>query len=365
MRLDRLYTHGFRNLLPAEILCGPRFNIFCGANGQGKTNILEAIYLLGTLKSFRHARNRDLIQYTADRAMLKGQIEHGAGISNVAVELDMRLKHPRIDGKPVERVGDFFGHLNVVLFAPDDLQMLKGQPELRRRYLDRAVFSVDLGYLRCFHDYVRILKNRNALLKSGDSSSLDIWNDQLVDAGVALTKRRASFVRHLAPLVQQYYRNLSGNDEQVRMQYLSPMVTEQGEISEQAGQMFHVELSRLTRDELRRGTTLAGPHRDDLQFQLNGRDVRHHASQGQLRSLILAMKMAEIAIAEERFGVPPILLLDDLAAELDRDRTGNMLVFLQERALQVFITTTDATALPGAATAEAAIYRVAGGVISH
>lgn len=364
MRLHHLYTHGFRNLAPAEIDCDPLFNIFCGANGQGKTNILEAIYLLGTLKSFRHARNRDLIQYAAERALVRGNVEHAAGRSDVAVELDPRLKHPRVDGKQVERIGDFFGHLNVVLFAPDDLQMLKGQPELRRRYLDRAVFSVDLGYLRAYHDYVRVLKNRNALLKSGENTSLDSWTGQLVTAGVALTRRRAAFIQQMAPLVQGYYRELAGTAEVVTMRYLSPLVAEGVEIAPLASEIYHGELVRLQREELRRGTTLAGPHRDDLLFCLNGRDIRHHASQGQLRSLILAMKMAEIAIAEDRFGVPPVLLLDDLAAELDRERTGNMLAFLRERALQVFITTTDPTALPTGATDGAAIFRVAGGTIN-
>lgn len=363
MRLSRLYTHGFRNLETTDLCCGPGFNIIYGANGQGKTNILEAVYLLGTLKSFRHARNRDLIQYTGERAMLKGLVEHGHGSSSLAVELDARIKHPRVNGKSIERMGDFFGHLNVILFVPDDLQMLKGQPELRRRYLDRAVFSVDLGYLRCYHDYVRILKNRNALLKTGETSSLTDWSEQLVGAGVSLTKRRADFVALLAPLTQNFYRTLSGNVENVTMRYISPLVGPEGQLSENAPEIFAIELTRTAREELRRRTTLSGPHRDDLLLQLNGREVKQHASQGQLRSLILAMKMAEIVIAEERFGVPPILLLDDLAAELDRERTGNMLSFLHSKGLQVFITTTDPSAIPFTTTDKVAMFRVSAGTV--
>lgn len=364
MRLQRLYINGFRNLEATELPCGSGFNIFSGANGQGKTNLLEAIYLLGTLKSFRHARNRDIIRYADERAMVRGSIHRDGMDLEVAVELDPHVKHPRIDGKAVERVGDFFGHLNVVLFAPDDLAMLKGQPELRRRYLDRAVFSVDLGYLRCYHDYARALKNRNALLRSGDTGSLDAWNGQLVPAGVSLARRRASFVARMAPLVQDYYRALSGQREQVTVRYLSCLADRQGAVTAGAEEAFVRGLADAAQEELRRGTTLMGPHRDDLLFRLDDREVRHHASQGQLRSLILAVKMAEIAIAEERFGAPPILLLDDLASELDRQRTSNMLAYLKGKPIQVFITTTDQTAVPFPEGIDARLFRVEDGAVS-
>ncbi len=363
MILNKIYTHGFRNLLPAEICCGPRFNIFHGANGQGKTNLLEAVYLLGTLKSFRQARNRDLIRHADERALVKGEVERDGICREVVVELDYRLKNPHIDGKTVERMGDFFGHLNVVLFSPDDLLILKGQPDLRRRYLDRAVFSIDLSYLRIYHDYNRALKNRNALLKSGNTDSLDVWNQQIVITGIALTKRRAHYVAMLAPRVQSFYQNLAGNNEEVSLRYLSPLVDDTCRLKPDAPDVYMAVLARMLTEEMRRGTTLTGPHRDDLLFQLNGCDVKQFASQGQQRSLMLAMKMAEIAMAEEQFAAPPILLLDDLASELDRNRTANMLAYLQSRAIQVFITTTDPAAIPIAAGADVAAYRVEAGAI--
>jgi DNA replication and repair protein RecF len=363
VRLDKLYTHGFRNLSPAEITCGARFNLFCGANGQGKTNILEAIYLLGTLKSFRHARNRDLIRFSEVRALLKGSVHSDTISSDIAVELDLRVKHPRIDGKAVDRVGEFFGHLNLVLFTPDDLLMLKGQPELRRKFIDRAVFSVDLSYLRWYHVYTRALKNRNALLKSGDIRSLDVWSEQLVAAGAVLAKRRADFVAVMAPMVQRFYRELSGKNEDVTIQYLSLMADANGQVNQDAAEIFYDGLGKSAKEEIKRGSTLCGPHRDDLLFEFNGRDVRQYASQGQLRSLILAVKMAEIEITEEKFGTAPILLLDDLASELDRQRTANMLAFLRNKTIQVFIATTDAAAIPFTDSSDVTLFHVEAGSI--
>jgi DNA replication and repair protein RecF len=365
VRLLQLSTHCFRNLQPAELQCGSRFNVFHGANGQGKTNLLEAIYLLGTLKSFRHARNREMIRSEAEHAVVRGILEKDRVTRDVTVEMDLRIKHPRLDGNPIERLGDFFGHLNVVLFAPDDLLMLKGSPELRRRYLDRAVFSVDLAYLRCYHDYHRTLKNRNALLKSGDLRGLEAWNVQLVITGTVLAARRAAYIARSAPLVRDYYRTLAGKHEEVTQRYDSLLIGEDGQLRDDAAELFASALAKTAREELRRGSSLTGPHRDDLQFRLNGRDVRQYASQGQLRSLILAMKMAEITVAEEQFGAPPILLLDDLASELDQERTANMLAFLDSRPIQVFITTTDPTAIPFAAGTDLQRFRVANGSVQQ
>jgi DNA replication and repair protein RecF len=167
----------------------------------------------------------------------------------------------------------------------------------------------------------------------------------------------------LAPRVQSFYRNLAGNNEEVSLRYLSPLVDDTCRLKPDAVAVYGAMQARLLSEEMRRGTTLTGPHRDDLQFQLNGSDVKQYASQGQQRSLMLAMKMAEIAMAEEQFAAPPILLLDDLASELDRNRTANMLAYLHSRAIQVFITTTDPASIPIAAGADVAAYRVEAGAI--
>jgi len=304
-----------------------------------------------------------MIWSEAEHAIVRGLIEKDLVTRDVMLEMDLRIKHPRLDGKAVERLGDFFGNVNIVLFAPDDLLMLKGPPELRRRYLDRAVFSVDLAYLRCYHDYHRTLKNRNALLKSGDIRGLEAWNEQLVTTGSILAGRRAAYIARSAPLVREYYRTLAGKDEEVTLRYDSLLIGDDGLLREDATEIFRATLAKTVREELQRGSSLTGPHRDDLQFQLNGRDVRQYASQGQLRSLILAMKMAEIATAEQQFGLPPILLLDDLASELDQQRTANMLAFLASRPIQVFITTTDPAAIPFAAGTDLKRFRVAGGSV--
>src|SRR5512144_3088400 len=183
MILKKLYTSSFRNLEQIELSFGDRFNILYGNNAQGKTNLLESIYLLGTMKSFRLARNSELVQWGATHGLLKGWVEKDGVIREVSLLLEKEGKKARVDQKSVVKLSDFFGSLNVVVFSPEEMAMVKGMPDSRRRYLDRAIFSGDADYLRLHHEYHRILKNRNSLLKSGDTGSLDIWSEKLADAG--------------------------------------------------------------------------------------------------------------------------------------------------------------------------------------
>ena len=190
MIVKRLVFSSFRNLRKTDFTPGERFNVFHGNNGQGKTNILEAIYLLGTMKSFRHAKNRDLIRWQEPFSLLKGIIEKEGVQREITLLIEQEGKKARVDRKSLERLSDFFGCLNVVVFSPEELIMVKGTPELRRRYLDRAVFAADTGYLALHHEYARILKNRNALLRSGARDGLDIWSDKLIETGSRLVMKR-------------------------------------------------------------------------------------------------------------------------------------------------------------------------------
>ncbi|MGA7826713.1 MAG: DNA replication/repair protein RecF [Geobacteraceae bacterium] len=339
MKIQRIQIHSFRNIVNAELFPGERFNIIVGNNAQGKTNILESIFLLGTMKSFRMVKNADLITYNSSYALLKGWGERDGVVREIALSISTSGKKAFVDQKPVLRPADFFGTINTVVFSPEDIAMVRGVPELRRRYLDRAIFSGDTRYLSIHQEYFKILKNRNALLKRGETDGLDVWTERLADAGARLMVKRESFIEEIQDLFKEYYRSIAGQEEDALLRYQSRI----SEINRSRSSLCDALCQALTKnsaEELRRGTTLFGPHRDDLECRLNDKPLNHHGSQGEQRSYILALKMAEIEYLRKRWGNPPILLLDDMTSELDRNRSGNLMGFLKEKDMQVFITTT-------------------------
>lgn len=339
MIIKKLQFTTFRNLDRIELSPGSRFNIFHGSNGQGKTNILEAIYLLGTMKSFRQARNRELIRWGEQFTLLKGVVDKEGVTREVALLVENDGKKVRLDQKSVERLSDFFGCLNVVVFSPEEMVMAKGAPELRRRYLDRAVFAADPDYLFLHHEYSRILKNRNALLRTGSCDGLDIWSNKLADAGTRLVERRLEYLDGIKELLQEFYDNIAGMTGSAALHYRSQPEGAEQDLDTYV-RKFKANLEKNTDIEFRRGSTQYGPHRDDLEFLLNIRPLKLHASQGEQRSFILALKMAEIEYLNHLHGDPPVLLLDDMTSELDGERNRNLLRYLEEKRMQVFITTT-------------------------
>ncbi|MDD2319276.1 MAG: DNA replication/repair protein RecF [Geobacteraceae bacterium] len=339
MKLQRIQIHSFRNIITAELAPSERFNIIIGNNAQGKTNILESIFLLGTMKSFRMVRNADLITYGAPYSLIKGWGIRDGVTREIALSISASGKKAFVDQKAVIRPTDFFGTINTVVFSPEDISMVRGLPEMRRKYLDRAIFSGDTGYLAIHHEYFRILKNRNALLKKGETDGLDVWTERLADAGARLMEKRESFLAEIQELFKDYYQSIAGPEEKARLTYRT-RITEQNRSRSSLCNALHGALEKIITEELRRGTTLLGPHRDDLECFLNDKPLNHHGSQGEQRSFILALKMAEIEYLRKKWGNPPVLLLDDITSELDRNRNGNLMDFLKEKDMQVFITTT-------------------------
>ena len=339
MKLIKLKLGSFRNLKNLELTPGQKFNVFYGNNGQGKTNLLESIYLLATMKSFKQAKNAELIAFGADFSLIKGVVERDLVKREISLLLEKQGKKAKIDAKLATRLTDFFGNLNVVLFTPEEISMVRGGPELRRRYLDRAVFTCDLDYLAAYHDYAKILKNRNALLRSKENFGMDVWTEQLVQAALVVIARRSAYLGEISQLLQLFYSEISGNDESVQIEYRLFGMADK-DFKEEPRRALIAALKAHAAQEWRRGSTAVGPHRDDIYFGLNGRPARQFASQGQQRCFVLALKMAEIEFIARCFDAPPVLLLDDMTSELDRERNLNLMEFLKKREMQVFITTT-------------------------
>lgn len=339
MKLSSLSLQSFRNLDATRIEFCDGFNILFGSNAQGKTNLLESIFLLGTLKSFRLAKNSELINWGSSFSLIKGKVESDGVSHNLALLIEKGGKKVRVDAKTVNRLAEFFGLLTVSLFCPEELGMVRGVPDLRRRFLDRAIFAGDIHYLTSHHEYSRIHRQRNVLLKSGDFDSLEPWNMQLAQAGARLTACRIAYIKEIAILLENAYRQITGTADVADISYRSGV---SGYSSDAAAntKLILDELERLQNQEKIQRTTLAGPHRDDVAFSLNGRPLKQAASQGQQRCYVLALKMAEIEYLFHCHGQAPILLLDDMTSELDRERTDNLLHFLTEKKMQVFITTT-------------------------
>lgn len=376
----------FRNLKGVTFAPHPRFNVLHGDNGQGKTNLLEALYLLATLRSFRTSRIEELVGFTHEAAELRARVEHRQVTRQLGLQLQARptRKQAMVDGKAA-RTSEYFGGVNVVLFAPEDLRLPKGPPVGRRRFLDRAIWNTYPAYLDEVRVYERVLRSRNALLRTAHKSGgaardathdaiieaavevkdpelggqapaaamlsseelLDIYDQKLAQSGAVLMSRRRHYVSELGPQVSATFAEVSRSGLEVAIRYV-PGVSSARQPAVLATESQLPELAALLREQLQRdrrrdalrGYTHSGPHADDLGLDLEGRAADVHASQGQIRALVLSLKIAEIQHLYRVLGDPPVLLLDDVSSELDPQRNAYLFEFLRTMPCQVFITTT-------------------------
>ena len=360
MRLKKLSISRFRNIEETFICPEPGINVFFGNNGEGKTNLLESIYYLSILKSFRSSRTEDLVRWGDQSTILHAEVERNGVSNDIRLMLDREGRRLRVNGKPAASYAEYCGEINTVLFTPEEISMGRGAPEARRRYLNRAVLSGNVCYLSTYQAFAKTLKQRNALLKSGDSTELDTWTEKFAESAALVVRERLKFLREIMPLLQDFYASISGGDR-VDIQYMPSW--SKGSESPDSAEALQEALCARRREELSRGTTLAGPHRDEIGFLLNGKPVRQHASQGEQRSIIIALKMAEIAYLRDKWGEPPLLLLDDLTSELDPERNRNLFEYLRMMEMQVFITTTTRETLGALKNVESGFFKVSGGRI--
>jgi len=324
--LRHLWLRDFRNYGELDLELEDGRVVFSGNNGQGKSNVLEAIGYLGSVASFRGAPPEALIRAGADQAVIRAEVTSGNRELLIEVELVRgRANRIQVNKQRLSRARDLVGLMPVTVFGPDDLELVKGGPGLRRRYLDDLLVQLHPRNEQLRSDVERILKQRNALLRSAGGrltpdveSTLAVWNDKLGRAGDALGEARRELVMALAPRVNEAYAALAGGGHPVELTYDPSWLA--------AG--LQRELEVVATDELRRGTTLIGPHRDELEISLGGLPARTHASQGEQRTLSLSLRIAGHHELAAVVGTSPLLLLDDVFSELDPDRSAALLGLL-------------------------------------
>jgi DNA replication and repair protein RecF len=366
VRLRSVDVQDFRNIAAAHLAPSPRATILVGENGQGKTNLLEAVYFACTLKPLRAARLSELVRFGAGRATVAADVEGPGGVRRVSVEVAPGGRTAFLDGKPQDRLDDYFEGLAAVCFAPDDLLLVKGGPEGRRRFLDRAAFNRWPAVLAEARDYVRALRARNAALRSASPDVEASFRGPLVRAGARLVRRRLDLLGELAPRVAKAYAEISGPGAPAAELAYRPAAGLRADAAEdELASRLSAALEARTPRDRERGYTSAGPHMDDLTLSLDAHGARPYASQGQQRALVLALKVAEIENLRAALGRPPLLLLDDVSSELDPQKNRYLLEYLARLSGQAFLTTTDRRLLEAAAGPESAFYQVEHGAFSR
>jgi len=365
VRLVSLQVRDFRNLAEVDLAPSARATILLGENGQGKTNLLEAIFFLTTLKPLRAVRLQELVRFGAERAQVGADFDGPGGLRRAAVQVQAGGRTAYLDGKVQDRLDAYFEGLAAVCFSPDDLLLVKGGPEGRRRFVDRAAFNRWPAVLGEARDYVRALRARNAALRTAAPDVEASFREPLVRAAARLLGRRRDLVLELAPRLAAAFREISGpGAPEAHLAYrpASGMRVEGGE-DEIALRLAEILAHRLGRDR-EKGYTSAGPHMDELVLALAGKGARLFGSQGQQRALVLALKIAEIENLRAALGRPPLLLLDDVSSELDPAKNRYLLRYLATLPAQAFLTSTDRRLLEPAAGPEAAFYKVENGAVS-
>ena len=349
MWVQTLHLDNFRSYKEAHVEFAPGVNVLVGSNGQGKTNIVEAIYYLATLNSHRVASENSLVKSGELSAVIRSKINQDDRALTIDIEINPgKTNRAKLNRSPVPRVRDILGIVRVIMFAPEDLALVKGDPNERRNFMDQTLIQRTPKFMGVKSDYDKVLRQRNALLKSSHRENIDstlhVWNEQLAQLGAEITHSRIQFIRDLTPFICTRYHLISGGEKavsasEISLTYQSKYLTEgdlesltHNDIKEQ----ILGQLDLRKREEFVRGVTLVGPHRDELFIRLGVLPLKGYASHGESWSAALALRVASADVLKAD-GIEPILILDDVFAELDVLRRTTILELTQD-APQVFIT---------------------------
>ncbi len=369
MYLEGIELKNYRNYETVKLSFSPSINVLIGENAQGKTNLVESIYFLAMSRSHRSPRDRELIRWDSDFAKVNGQLIKKSHSVPLEIVLSKRGKIAKMNHLEQRKLSDYIGQLNVILFAPEDLSLVKGSPSVRRRFIDMELGQMNKIYLHHLTQYQRVLKQRNQFLKKAkydrkhDALYLDILTEQLATEGAEVLYHRYRFVKQLTKWAQEVQTDISNGKEELRISYKTTSSVSDKMSKEELLSQLQKDYEKAKEQEIDQGTTTLGPHRDDLVFYVNEKNVQTYGSQGQQRTTALSLKLAEIELMYEMTGEYPILLLDDVLSELDDSRQTHLLNAIQNK-VQTFITTTSLDGVQMDLLQNPRIFKVENGEIS-
>ncbi len=343
MILKNIEVRNFRNYENLKITLNKNTNIIYGDNGGGKTNILESIFVLALTKSHRALSQADLINNGKENALIKGTILNEIPY-NLELSLTKTTKQVKIDNNPVNKIGEYISMMNIIIFYSDDLDLIRGFPSNRRKYLNLELSQISKNYYNTLNDYNKLLKIRNDYLKKMsnkepvDEGYFEILTDYLIERSIFIYQMREKYIERLNNICPDIYKDITGNDN-FKIKYL-PSIPLENMDKDNIRLEMKKALSENKTKEIKAKTTLFGPHRDDFEFQLNEKNLKNYGSQGQQRVAVLSLKLSEIKIFKDYKNNNPIILLDDVFSELDNDKKNNLLKYI-DNDMQVIITTTD------------------------
>ena len=370
MYLDHFVVQNYRNLEKIDTKFDPNINIFIGKNAQGKTNLLEAIYFLALTRSHRTNTDKELIHFGADYANIMGKVYKSQVNVNLRVLITKKGKKVWINRIEQPKLSKYVGQLNAILFSPEDLELIKGAPALRRKFMDQEFGQINSEYLFFASKYRQVLAQKNNYLKklakgqAKDQIFLDVLSDQLAGIAAEIISRRFKFLEYLSDFASEAYEHISLASEKLTIAYRPSISGIKS--SDSTEEIYHKVLHNFQKTkimEMKKGTTLSGPHRDDIEFKLNDRNAHLYASQGQQRSIALSIKLAEIQLVYHLTDEYPLLLLDDVMSELDHGRQSALLNYIHGKT-QTFITTTDLEGISWEIIKKPKIYHIQSGKIS-
>lgn len=370
MYLDHFVVQNYRNLSKIDTHFDPNINIFIGKNAQGKTNLLESIYFLALTRSHRTSSDRELINFNHDYANVLGHVHKSQVDLSLRVLITKKGKKVWINRVEQAKLSKYVGQLNAILFSPEDLELIKGAPSLRRRFMDQEFGQINSEYLYFASKYRQVLMQKNNYLKqlskgqAKDRVFLDVLSDQLAGVAAEIISRRFKFLEYLSHAASQAYDHISLASEKLTITYHPSVSTIKA--ADTTEEIYHKVLANYQKTkemEIRKGTTLSGPHRDDIEFKLDNKNAHLYASQGQQRTIALSIKLAEIQLVHHLTDEYPLLLLDDVMSELDHGRQSALLNYIHGKT-QTFITTTDLEGISWEIIKQPKIYHIQSGEIS-
>ena len=370
MYIKNLKLMHYRNYDRVDLSFDNKINIIIGENAQGKTNLLEAIYLLAFTRSYRTSKDKELIQWGQNYGKIEGAIVKRNQQFPLEIQLTSKGKIAKLNHLEQRRLSHYIGAFNIVMFAPEDLNLVKGSPQIRRRFIDMEIGQIQPVYIHHLRNYQKVLRQRNQMLKdlqrkkTMNLTMLEVLTEQLISHACEIIERRFLFLNLLRQWAIPIHKRISQDREILNILYAPTIDVSEDDSKEKISNIYWEKFKQNQTKEIDRGTTLYGPHRDDLLFFINDHDIQKYGSQGQQRTTALSLKLAEIELIKQEIGEYPVLLLDDVLSELDQYRQSHLLDTIQDK-VQTFVSTTSVSDIKHKTIEKADLFYVENGQITN